>query len=65
MSSPSLVNKYGALLTPLQVGGYLSIKRNTMSIPAPFSVTQEQLTPFTEALLKVGGVLGCVALLSK
>ena len=37
----------------MQVGGYFSIKRNIMSIPAELSVTQEQLIPFTEALLRV------------
>lgn len=35
------------------VGGYFSLKRNVKSIPAPFSVTQEQLIPFTDALLRV------------
>ncbi len=37
----------------LQVGGYFSLKRNIMSIPAPFSVSMEQLMPFTEAVLTV------------
>ena len=37
----------------MQVGGYFSIKRNIMSIPSELSVTQEQLIPFTEALLRV------------
>ncbi len=37
----------------LMVGGYFSLKRNIMSIPAPFSITQEQLLPFTKALLEV------------
>lgn len=36
-----------------QVGGYFSIKRNILSVHAPFSVTQDQIIPFTEALLKV------------
>ncbi len=35
------------------VGGYFSIKRNVMSIPLGCSVTQQQLQPFTEALLRV------------
>lgn len=43
----------GKVVFNLMVGGYFSLKRNVMSIPATFSVTQEQLVPFTEALLKV------------
>lgn len=35
------------------VGGYFSIKRNTMSIPMDTSLTVEQIVPFSEALLKV------------
>lgn len=35
------------------VGGYFSIKRNIMSIPLGCSITQDQLMPFTEALLRV------------
>nr|QBQ03924.1 ferredoxin-nitrite reductase [Haematococcus lacustris] len=41
----------GKVVFNLMVGGYFSIKRNIMSVPAPFSVTEEQLVPFTEALL--------------
>ncbi|MEW5308880.1 MAG: hypothetical protein WDW38_000804 [Sanguina aurantia] len=37
----------------VMVGGYFSIKRNVMSIPLNCSVSQEQLLPFTEALLFV------------
>lgn len=37
----------------LQLGGYFSIKRNIMSIPAGVALTQEQVLPFTEALLRV------------
>jgi ferredoxin-nitrite reductase len=47
------VHTHAQVVFNLEVGGYFSIKRNIMSVPAPFSVTQEQLVPFTEALLKV------------
>ena len=43
----------GKVVFNLVYGGYFSIKRNIMSIPAPISVTQEQIVPFTEAMLKV------------
>lgn len=43
-----------ALCVSTQVGGHFSTRRNCMSIPAPFSVTQEQVVPFAEAVLKVG-----------
>ena len=43
----------GKVVFNLVVGGYFSIKRNIMSIPADLSVTEEQMIPFTEAMLKV------------
>ncbi|GMH42870.1 hypothetical protein BSKO_10789 [Bryopsis sp. KO-2023] len=43
----------GEVVYNLVVGGYFSIKRNTVSIPSNISVTRDQLVPFTEAVLKV------------
>ncbi|KXZ49557.1 hypothetical protein GPECTOR_20g411 [Gonium pectorale] len=43
----------GEVVFNVVVGGYFSIKRNIMSIPLGCSVTQSQLLPFTEALLRV------------
>lgn len=37
----------------LNVGGYLSTRRNVMAITAPISLTRQQLAPFTKALLEV------------
>lgn len=37
----------------LQVGGYFSIKRNTMGVPMPVSVPPGHTTLFAEALLRV------------
>ena len=35
------------------IGGYFSIKRNTMSFPIDTSVTEEQIVPFSKALLEL------------
>jgi hypothetical protein len=35
------------------IGGYFSVKRNIMSVPMGCSVTEEQLNPFVDALLRV------------
>jgi len=43
----------GQLLFNVVVGGLFSIKRNMMSIPMDTAVTEEQLIPFTVALLRV------------
>lgn len=43
----------GEVVFNLEGGGYFSIKRNVMSIPVDVSVTQAQLLPFTEALLRI------------
>nr|CAA70137.1 nitrite reductase [Chlamydomonas reinhardtii] len=43
----------GEVVYNVVVGGYFSIKRNIMSIPLGCSITQDQLMPFTEALLRV------------
>ncbi|GIL76708.1 hypothetical protein Vretimale_8819 [Volvox reticuliferus] len=43
----------GEVVFNVVVGGFFSIKRNVMSIPLGCSVTQAQLLPFTEALLRV------------
>jgi ferredoxin-nitrite reductase len=43
----------GRLLFNVVVGGYFSIKRNIMSVPLGIAVTEEQLIPFTLALLRV------------
>eukprot|EP01024_Parvocaulis_polyphysoides_P010156 TRINITY_DN13366_c0_g4_i1.p1 TRINITY_DN13366_c0_g4~~TRINITY_DN13366_c0_g4_i1.p1 ORF type:complete len:585 (-),score=105.05 TRINITY_DN13366_c0_g4_i1:516-2270(-) len=45
-------NDTGEILFNVVVGGYFSIKRNTMSIPMDTSVTYDQVVPFCEALLK-------------
>jgi ferredoxin-nitrite reductase len=37
----------------VEVGGYFSIKRNTMSMPMDTYLTQEQVVPFCKALLEV------------
>ena len=51
--------KSGEVIFNVVGGGYLSIKRNVMSIPFNFSVTQAQLMPFTEALLRVFRYVCC------
>jgi ferredoxin-nitrite reductase len=43
----------GQLLFNVVVGGYFSLKRNIMSVPLGVAVTEEQLIPFTVALLRV------------
>jgi ferredoxin-nitrite reductase len=43
----------GALMYNVVVGGLFSIKRNMMSIPMDCAVSEEQLMPFTLALLRV------------
>jgi ferredoxin-nitrite reductase len=43
----------GDLLFNVVVGGYFSLKRNMMSLPLGIALTQEQLIPFTVALLRV------------
>lgn len=43
----------GQLLFNVGVGGLFSIKRNMMSLPLNCAVTEEQLTPFSVALLRV------------
>ncbi|GLC36087.1 hypothetical protein PLESTB_001382100 [Pleodorina starrii] len=43
----------GEVVFNVVVGGLFSIKRNDVSIPLGCSVTQSQLMPFTEALLRV------------
>lgn len=43
----------GQLLFNVVVGGYFSIKRNIMSVPLGVAVTEDQLIPFTLALLRV------------
>jgi len=43
----------GNVVFNVVVGGYFSVKRNTVSIPMDTCVTQEQLIPFTEALMRV------------
>jgi hypothetical protein len=43
----------GQLLFNVVVGGYFSIKRNIMSVPLGVAVTEDQLIPFTVALLRV------------
>lgn len=35
------------------IGGYFSIKRNTVSVPIDLSVTRDQIVPFSKALLEV------------
>lgn len=37
----------------VEVGGYFSIKRNTMSIPMDTFLAQDQVVPFCQALLEV------------
>lgn len=43
----------GQLLFNVLVGGYFSGQRNIMSVPLGCAVTEEQLIPFTVALLRV------------
>lgn len=43
----------GKIVYNVVLGGYFSIKRNFMSIPMNACVTEEQLLPFTEALVTV------------
>jgi ferredoxin-nitrite reductase len=43
----------GQLLFNVVVGGYFSLKRNIMSVPLGVAVTEDQLIPFTLALLRV------------
>ncbi|GFR51551.1 hypothetical protein Agub_g13970 [Astrephomene gubernaculifera] len=43
----------GEVVFNVVVGGMFSIKRNVVSIPLGCSITQQQLMPFTEALLRV------------
>ncbi|PNH10821.1 Ferredoxin--nitrite reductase, chloroplastic [Tetrabaena socialis] len=43
----------GEVVFNVLAGGYFSIKRNVTSISLPCSVTEQQLLPFTEALLRV------------
>eukprot|EP00878_Enallax_costatus_P032413 GHUV01035619.1.p1 GENE.GHUV01035619.1~~GHUV01035619.1.p1 ORF type:complete len:454 (+),score=147.64 GHUV01035619.1:177-1538(+) len=43
----------GQLLFNVVVGGYFSGQRNIMSVPLGVAVTEEQLIPFTVALLRV------------
>eukprot|EP01025_Chloroclados_australasicus_P007920 TRINITY_DN1269_c0_g1_i2.p1 TRINITY_DN1269_c0_g1~~TRINITY_DN1269_c0_g1_i2.p1 ORF type:complete len:589 (-),score=63.39 TRINITY_DN1269_c0_g1_i2:316-2082(-) len=45
-------NDSGEIMFNVVVGGYFSVKRNTMSIPMDTSVTYDQVVPFCEALLK-------------
>jgi ferredoxin-nitrite reductase len=42
----------GKLMFNVVVGGYFSIKRNIMSVPLGVAVTEEQVIPFTVALLR-------------
>lgn len=37
----------------LEVGGYFSVKRNTMSIPGDIFLTPDQVVPFCKAVLEV------------
>jgi ferredoxin-nitrite reductase len=50
----------GKVVFNVVVGGYFSLKRNIMSVPLGVSVTQEQLLPFTLALLRVFRWVGAV-----
>lgn len=43
----------GQLMFNVVVGGYFSGQRNIMSVPLGVAVTEEQLIPFTVALLRV------------
>jgi hypothetical protein len=43
----------GEVVFNVVIGGYFSIKRNIVSLPLDCSVTQEQLLPFVDALLRV------------
>lgn len=43
----------GQLLFNVVVGGYFSLKRNIMSVPLGVAVTEQQIIPFTVALLRV------------
>jgi len=43
----------GRVLFNVLVGGYFSLKRNIMSVPLGVALTEEQLIPFTVAVLRV------------
>lgn len=43
----------GRVMFNVLVGGYFSIKRNIMSVPLGIALTEDQLIPFTLAVLRV------------
>lgn len=43
----------GEVLFNVEIGGYFSVKRNIKSVPMGVAVTEDQVVPFTEALLQV------------
>lgn len=46
-------NDAGEVVFNVEVGGYFSIKRNTVSIPLGCSISEEQVVPFAEACMAV------------
>lgn len=46
-------NADGEVRFNVEVGGYFSVKRNTTSIPLGVSVSEEQVVPFSEAVMLV------------